>query len=570
MDDPRARIFDPAWYLESYPDVRAAGTDPLVHYLIYGLVESRTPNPLFDPLWYLARYPDVDGLAMEPALHYALRGGHEGRAPHRRFDPAYYATQLAAAGMETDNPLAHWLATGRAAGLSPVPPAAWPYLPSGQKAPAAPPGLSVDVIVPVHNAAAVTRRCLDSLFADPTRPPGEIIVVDDGSTDAELVAELDALGESRRIRLLRHPRALGFTASANLAIEATERDVVLLNSDTEVPAGWLDRLAGHAHASPWIGSVTPFSNNASICSYPAITGRTIAFGRGLAEVDAACRAVNGGRRVDLPTGVGFCLYLRRDCIQQTGPLDAETFGAGYGEENDFCLRASRHGWRHVLACDTFVYHQGSASFGPGMAPLFRRNQKLLNTRYIYYQDQVTAHIKQDPAGPARWAVTARLFRDAGPTLLTIGGAGLAGGGVVRLDETAAEIAVSVPGPTGHPVARFPADATDSVAEWLRTFDIGAIRRADWRPAGPAAQRIARALGQAIGHMVPGTAQARIEGIREAILPADQAKPATTKVAAEPAPSVSGESGASPSAPSRSRPRPPPRSPRRRVSSRPAG
>jgi GT2 family glycosyltransferase len=564
MDDPRARIFDPAWYLESYPDVRSAGTDPLVHYLTYGLVESRTPNPLFDPLWYLAHYPDVDGLAMEPALHYALRGGHEGRAPHRRFDPAYYATQLAAAKMETDNPLAHWLAVGRAAGLSPVPPAAWPYLPSARPAPAAPPGLSVDVIVPVHNAAAATRRCLASLFADPARPPGEIIVVDDGSTDADLVAELDALGESRGIRLLRNPRALGFTASANLGIEATERDVVLLNSDTEVPAGWLDRLAGHAHASPWIGSVTPFSNNASICSYPATTGRTIAFGRSLTEVDAACRAVNGGRRVDLPTGVGFCLYLRRDCIQQTGMLDAETFGAGYGEENDFCLRASRHGWRHVLACDTFVYHQGSASFGQGMAKLFRRNQKLLNTRYIYYQDLITTHVKQDPAGPARWAVTARLFRDAGPTLLTIGGAGLAGGGVVRLDETADEIAVSVPGPPGHPVARFPADATDSVADWLRTFDIGAIRRADWRPAGPAAQRIARALGLPIGHMVPGTAQARIQGIRDAILP-----PAT-EPAAEPAPAVSGENGASRSAPSRSRPHQPPRSPRRRVSNRPAG
>jgi hypothetical protein len=350
--------------------------------------------------------------------------------------------------------------------------------------------------------------------------------------------------------------------------------VVLLNSDTEVPAGWLDRLAGHAHASPWIGTVTPFSNNATICSYPCATGPAIAFGRTLAEVDAAARVVNGGRRVDVPTGVGFCWYLRRDCILQTGLLDAATFGAGYGEENDFCLRAARHGWRHVLACDTFVYHQGGASFGTSGRGLYRRNQTLLHARYHYYSDQIEAHLAQNPAGPARWAITARLFQDAGPTLLTLGGAGLPGGGVLRLDETAAEIAVSVPNPAGHPVARFPATDVDSVADWLRSFGVGAIARADWRAAGPAARQIAAALGLEIGEMIPGTARLRWGGIgyaMEGIAASVPSPPAAgaAGAAAAAAAAVSGGSDASPSAPSQSRRRPPPRRPHHRVSSRPA-
>ena len=44
-------------------------------------------------------------------------------------------------------------------------------------------------------------------------------------------------------------------------------------------------------------------------------------------------------------------------------LDAVTFGKGYGEENDLCMRARARGWRHVLAADVYVHHVGGRSFG---------------------------------------------------------------------------------------------------------------------------------------------------------------------------------------------------------------
>ena len=59
------------------------------------------------------------------------------------------------------------------------------------------------------------------------------------------------------------------------------------------------------------------------------------------------------------------MYIRRAALADIGLFDAEAFGRGYGEENDFCLRASARGWRHLLACDTFVYHEGAVSFGAG-------------------------------------------------------------------------------------------------------------------------------------------------------------------------------------------------------------
>ncbi|HET6609251.1 MAG TPA: glycosyltransferase, partial [Rhodopila sp.] len=129
----------------------------------------------------------------------------------------------------------------------------------------------VTVIVPVHDGGAVVRASLRSLLA--TIGGARILVIDDGSRDPETIAHLDDLAKSRRIRLLRHAIAQGFPAAANAGMRAARgRDVVLLNSDTLLPADWLERLRAAAYAGRDIGTVTPLSNNASILSYPAKAG----------------------------------------------------------------------------------------------------------------------------------------------------------------------------------------------------------------------------------------------------------------------------------------------------------
>jgi GT2 family glycosyltransferase len=266
----------------------------------------------------------------------------------------------------------------------------------------------LDVIVPVFGGLAQTRRCLESVMAAGVRTPFAIVVVDDASPIPEIGAWLDELAAVGRITLVRNAGNEGFVRSVNrgMAMHA-DRDAVLLNSDTEVANDWLDRLRRAAYSAPDVGTVTPFSNNATICSYPFEgwpdgTPGTL----GLAALDRVFAAANDGRTQDLPTAVGFCMYIRRACLDAVGPFDAERFGRGYGEENDFCLRAAKAGWRSVLAADVFVFHEGAVSFSSERAALTEVATRTILELHPDYLERVHAFIRRDPAHGLREAVDA--------------------------------------------------------------------------------------------------------------------------------------------------------------------
>jgi GT2 family glycosyltransferase/glycosyltransferase involved in cell wall biosynthesis len=486
LGDALSSFFDPDWYLSRYPDIAGSGSDPLDHFVHFGLAEGRDPNRFFDGAWYLAHYPDVAGSGLYPLLHYLQCGAAELRNPHPRFDAAYYVDQHPEAAA---NPLLYHLMFGIARSwLTEKPISIWDYLPSDAASPAAPADLAVDIIIPVYRGLAEARRCIESVLADARRPAGRVIVVDDHSPEPRLAAWLDRQEKAGRIALLRNARNQGFVASVNMGVTAAgTNDVVLLNSDTEVAAGWVMRLAGHAYATPRVASVSPFSNNATICSYPRIAGGLPAFGLGVTELDAACQAANAGRSVELPTTVGFCMYVRRAALDDVGLFDAMAFGRGYGEENDFCLRASTRGWRHLLACDTYVYHEGSVSFGAGASPAEKQAAATLRRRYPHYPSLVAQHVKLDAAGPFRFAVTLELFRRfRRPTILMLSHE--MGGGVRRhilelvartaglancllLESTARGAALSVPALPDHPQLALPADRVSDLVTVLQSAGV---------------------------------------------------------------------------------------------------
>ena len=132
----------------------------------------------------------------------------------------------------------------------------------------------------------------------------------------------------------------------------------------------------------------------------------------LAALDAVFASVNRGRSVEIPTAVGFCMYIRRECLAENGLFDADAFGIGYGEENDFCMRTAARGWKHKLACDVFVYHAGSVSFGPASARQ-EAAMRVLIDRYPSYPAIVRRHVQMDPANAFRIAVTAQRIRNSG-------------------------------------------------------------------------------------------------------------------------------------------------------------
>lgn len=322
----------------------------------------------------------------------------------------------------------------------------------------------VDVIIPVYRGLNETRRCLDSVLAFPQRTAHEIVVIDDCSPEPELSAYLRDLADTGAITLLENPVNMGFVNAVNRGMVLhPDRDVVLLNSDAEVHGDWLDRLRRHAGGDPMIGTVTPFSNNATICSYPRfMQDNPLPEGWPLAALDALCAEVNAGQTVDMPTAVGFCLYITRRCLEQVGYFDATVFKRGYGEENDFSMRALEIGFRQLLAADVFVYHRGGVSFGEEGPALCEQAQRVLEQRHPRYFPLVGDYCARDPARSLRRRIdNARLARSPRPRLLFILHKG--GGGT---EKHARELATLLE-PDYEVFLLRAYDATTAVLEWAR-------------------------------------------------------------------------------------------------------
>lgn len=266
------------------------------------------------------------------------------------------------------------------------------------------PETPVDIIVPVYKGLEDTRRCLESVLAAPCRTPWRLIVIDDASPEPELSAWLREFAQrDERIQLLVNEENLGFVATVNRGMrESSANDVLLLNNDTEVAGDWLDRLRAAAYSDQRVASVTPFSNNATICSWPKFCkDNELPAGWDCERIDALMARVNASRTVDVPTGVGFCMYIRRAALEAVGLFDEEHFGKGYGEENDFCCRATRAGWRHLHALDTFVQHYGGVSFGDTKKPREAAAMQTLRRLHPDYEARVQRFLTLDPARLAR-------------------------------------------------------------------------------------------------------------------------------------------------------------------------
>ena len=289
--------------------------------------------------------------------------------------------------------------------------------------PVTPPQHPVDIIVPVYRGLADTRLCIDSVLASTNQSAWRLVVINDASPEPEVTAWLrERAAQDSRITLLENRDNLGFVGTVNRGMALSDsNDVLLLNSDTEVANNWLDRIRRAAYGDSKVASVTPFSNNATICSYPRFCkDNSLPAGYDTARLDALCAQTNPGAVVDVPTGVGFCMYIRRDCLAQVGLFDTENFGKGYGEENDFCQRAAKAGWRNLHLLDTFVLHTGGVSFGDSKSPREKAAMETLRRLHPRYESAVMAFVQADPAQPYRLALdVARITQAHRPVVLAV-------------------------------------------------------------------------------------------------------------------------------------------------------
>jgi GT2 family glycosyltransferase/glycosyltransferase involved in cell wall biosynthesis len=257
--------------------------------------------------------------------------------------------------------------SGRATQLWALPEVLLAVPPVQDPAPVAPHEASVDIVVCVHDALEDVRCCLESVLAH-SGPPYRLILVDDGSgaPTAELLA---AFAAAHGCTLLRREVPTGYTRAANRGLRAaTAEHVILLNSDTVVTDGWLDRLVACAESDPQIGLVGPLSNTASWQSIPEVeadgdwAANPLPEGLTVEELAALVAATSARMYPEMAFLNGFCLLIRRPVIEAIGLFDEERFGEGYGEENDYALRARAAGWRLALADDTYIHHSQSRSY----------------------------------------------------------------------------------------------------------------------------------------------------------------------------------------------------------------
>lgn len=230
---------------------------------------------------------------------------------------------------------------------------------------------SVDIIVCVHNALSDVQCCLEAVVRH-TNQPYSLVLVDDGS-ESETRDYLSEFTNTRGSVLLRNEEAKGYTRAANQGLQRSSADyVVLLNSDTVVTAKWLDRLVACAESDPRIGLVGPLSNTASWQSIPEIESKRsdqsdwpanpLPAEMTIEEMGQLVARYSARLYLPMPFLNGFCLLIRRELIEEIGYFDEETFGAGYGEENDYALRTRKAGWLLALADDAYVYHAQSRSY----------------------------------------------------------------------------------------------------------------------------------------------------------------------------------------------------------------
>jgi GT2 family glycosyltransferase len=255
-------------------------------------------------------------------------------------------------------------------------------------------------------------NCLLSLANSTNKVKSEVIVIDDASTDKALVEELRNLSKQYGFSFFENATNIGFPATVNRGMRMHEdRDVVLLNSDTQVADSWLDRLAKAAYTSTNIATVTPLSNNATICSYPDMCkANALPPDQTVHSIDEICSELNAGVIVEIPTAIGFCMYIRREAIHEAGYFDEMRWGKGYGEENEFCLKSAELGWRHVAACDVFVAHEGGGSFGESTTDRVRLNSRKLDELYPEYSVTVKQFIHRDPLRVIRRNISHELLR----------------------------------------------------------------------------------------------------------------------------------------------------------------
>lgn len=263
----------------------------------------------------------------------------------------------------------------------------------------------IDIIIPIYNAFEYTQECIKSVLKHTDLSLNRLVLINDKSPDEKILPMLlkyKSENSDKNIEVVDNEENLGFVKTVNKGMLLSESDVILLNSDTEVTKNWIEKITACAYSNEYIATVTPLTNNGTIASVPNFgIDNELPKNMSLDEYSQMIENISAHRYPQLTTGNGFCLFIKRSVIDEIGVFDDETFGKGYGEENDFCYRALDYGYSHVLCDDTFIYHKGTQSFKKenltaSRAALIDKHMALLKAKYPLYVNKTDLFLAINP------------------------------------------------------------------------------------------------------------------------------------------------------------------------------
>ena len=268
----------------------------------------------------------------------------------------------------------------------------------------------IDIIVPIYNGYHFFEKLFSSI--ELTKIPYRLIIINDKSSDKRVSPYLHQYADQKdNVVLIENEVNLGFVKTVNKGLSLSKGHVVLVNSDVELPAMWLERLMLPIFKCDKVASATPFTNCGIITSFPEIGQDNDLFKNlTLQEIDDEFQKVLP-RYVSMPTGVGFCMAMNKKAIAEVGVLDADSFGKGYGEENDWCQRAIKKGYKNVHVENLFVYHKHGGSFlSEDKKRYMEEHSRILEKKYPDYNKQVARFFTIDENKDIRQLVQYKLIR----------------------------------------------------------------------------------------------------------------------------------------------------------------
>ena len=260
----------------------------------------------------------------------------------------------------------------------------------------------VSIIIPTRNGLDLLKQCLNSIFTKTTYFNYEVLIVDNGSDDADILTYFSALAahpqHGKNVRIIHDDSPFNYSRLNNKSVLQAKGEIIaLLNNDIEVISpNWLSEMVSHA-LRPGVGAV------GAKLWYPNNTiqhaGVTLGVGGVAAHAHRLLPQGNFGymgRAVltqSFSAVTAACLVIRKAIYDQVDGLNEVELAVGYNDV-DFCLRVREAGFRNVWTPLAELYHHESATRGSDVTPV---NKARLDTEVAYMKQRWGALLQNDPA-----------------------------------------------------------------------------------------------------------------------------------------------------------------------------